>query len=401
MMKKFLIGSLFLVFLSSCSVSETFRDDPEFTAMKGILTAQKTGDEYSGTHLITDESATVTAIRSLSINLDSSKYLNNEIEALGVLNPKDSVFEVTGISVIKVLAPNVSDAELTLYRNADFGFEMSYYSDWLVDEDGSTVTFELDSEDGSISSEIVLKQIPYAYYPVVNEDGSSDTPLSAYFLSTTGEDVSQMINKVGPDTLDAVKKEGTGDSITYTLYRSGLIYELSYLPKEGEDAVRVKNVFMEMISTFRFIGFEVDSVADDSSETDESPTADTNLTSTFDLTKFESLPYHFSGKYPEDWYYAGERGASSDVKHHYGFSDESVTKDNELISLEVLSNADFSGKKDVVSGRELYVKSGQDTYTIYLTLEGQNYKLTGLAEYKDLILTMALAIEPIKEPGAE
>lgn len=388
-----------IMLLSSC-VSETFKDDPEFTAMKGVMTAQKSNDEYDGTHLITDETGKITPIRSLSINLDSSKYLNNEIEALGVLNPEDAVFEVTGISVIEVLVTESEKAESVLYKNTEFGFELYYSSSWKVGEIDNKVIFShIQDEENQRREEIVVEQIPYSYYPKISEDGSSDSPLIAYFLETTEEDVSQKINKVGVDSLDAVKEENADNSIVYTFYRSGLIYRVSYTPDDGVDNLAVKNIFLEMINSFRFIGFEVDGPEEvvDEDQPEESSVELSDL----ELTSFESLPYFFSGKYPKSWYYAGIRGDANGVKHHYGFSDESVTEANELISLEVLSGANFSGQKQVLNGRELFVQSGSGVYTIFFTLDGQHYKVSGKSEYEDLILTIALTIEAIEKPSGD
>lgn len=387
LMKKFLIVLGVLTIFSGCS--GTFKDDPEFTAMKGVLTAQKTDDTYPGTHLLIDDGGQVTPLRSLSINLDSTQYLNNKIEALGIMNPNDNVFEVTGISVIEVLVDKTEEGKLALYKSSEYGFEISYYDNWIVDDEGETVIFNLQDEEHTSLERITIEQIPYSYYPTTSEDGTTDTPLGAYFLAESEEDVSGKINKIGVDGLDAVKAENTDNSIVYTLYRSGLVYKISYLPSSNAENLENRNVFLEMVNTFRFIGFEVDAPVDDSEEVP--------VESDLELRTFESLPYSFSGQYPKSWYYAGKKGSGGGVRHHYGFSDESVTDENELISLEVLSSPGSSGQKEVINGREIYVQSTQSTYTIYTTVDDSHYELSGDLQYKDLILSMALAIESIKE----
>ncbi len=379
-----------------CSLSDTFKDDPEFTAVTGVLTSQKANDDYAGTHLLTDEEGKVTAVRSLSINLDSKEYLNNEVEALGVLNESDAVFEITGVSVVEVLSDEKDVGKKTTYKNTEFGFQFEYYDSWEVQELGNEVLFTspVDEEKKIVGSEVSIEQIVFDYQPKTAEDGTSDTPLVAYFQQNGETDVSKDINKVGVDQLDAVVRELSSGQLVYTLYRSGLVYEITYTPGDAKD-LDVKNVFLEMMSSFRFIGFEVE---DENQEgtTDSEESEAVAPVSDLEFTSFESLPYSFAGKYPKSWYYAGKSATSSGVLHHYGFSEESVTDDNELISLDVVSTSKQVGEKKTINGKELYISSSGDEYSVYLTLDGQNYEFHGDIDHKDLILTMALGLSTVK-----
>lgn len=398
-MKKFIALLTVLAVFTGCSLSETFKDDPEFTAMIGVLSTQKENDEYVGTHILTVGGEDVIPIRSLSINLDSREYLGNKVEALGVMNSTDQVFEVTGITVIEVLDSATSDNELQEYENFELGFRLNYYSDWEVEEKISEVNFLAPLAPGQTARTFVkIAQEPYAYSPTTGEDGGTDSPLLAYFMEKEGRDVSGNINKVGVDLIDGVKTELSG-SEQYTLYRPGLIYRISYFPAEGA-GTDLANAFKDMISSFQFVGFEPDGEAvEENSESASQDTEEVVSTVDMEFTTFESLPYSFAGKYPKSWYYAGKKGGSAGVLHHYGFSDESVNDTNELITLDILSSPSPGGDKKIIDGKEFYIQTSGEVYTVSFTLKEQNYRFKGNVSHKDLILTMAKGITPVEVAG--
>ncbi|MEK7085874.1 MAG: hypothetical protein AAB953_02570, partial [Patescibacteria group bacterium] len=246
---------------------------------------------------------------------------------------------------------------------------------------------------------MTIQQSSFEYTPETSDDGTTDTPLSSYYKKTTGNELkSDMVNKIGVDQIDAIKT-ATDDGVDYTLYRAGLIYQITFVQGNPVDPNDEK-IFNQMITEFRFIAFDaVDSgdIDETSDLAPESTPADDLPKLDMELTSFESLPYKFSGKYPAKWYYAGKKSGKNDVLHHYGFSDEAIADDNEIISLDVLAESVPKGKKLSVAGKELVeVKSGNN-YIIYVTVGGQNYRMKGPKEYEDLILTMAVAIEAVSD----
>jgi hypothetical protein len=115
------------------------------------------------------------------------------------------------------------------------------------------------------------------------------------------------------------------------------------------------------------------------------------------LTSFESLPYFFRGRYPSNWYYAGSLPVSEGVLHHYGFSDEPVTRENEVLSLDVINSSLMrSGNTILIDGREFIVEELGADYFVYTSVGGRYYRVSGPTEYKDLILNMAVGIEPFE-----
>ena len=374
--------------------------------MMGVLTKQEANDEYAGTHLITDDQKQVTPVRSLSINLDRKEYFGNKVEALGVLNPDDGVFEITGISVKEVLTKTIVEKKLQEYKNTEFGFELNYYDTWDLAEqsDGIVLNSTPTTETSTDFASVEIKQIPFSYSPKINEDGTTDTPLEAYFSEVYGSSAGLEINKIGVDMLSAAKLTNSDGSVSYILYRAGLIYKITYTPSV-ESSIQDKIDFQEMITEFRFIGINagdeavdgIDSESTSEISADEISTTSGSGSSLYpdeELTSFESLPYHFIGKYPKDWYYAGKIGTGPGVLHHYGFSDESVTDENESIGLDVISDEIPSGQKITILGKELTVVSQGSKYTVYISADGQNYRIEGDKQYKDLITAIAANISP-------
>lgn len=399
-----LVALFTLMVFSGCNnaIDERFKDEPNLSALTGILTEQKLShDKYAGTHLLTDDLGNVTALKSLSINLGGLQYLDNNVEVTGVQNPNAEVFEVTGIKVLEVLSDEkVVLAKFVPYQNTELGFQLDYSDDWTVEEFSDRVYFRAPS-DPSITEGILVKQEAFAYQPITKEDGTTDTPLEAYEakLRLTKEfvDAEFVLSQIGPDKLNALKfeKEDLND-VHYFVYRAGYIYTISFVPGSSENLANNLAVFNKMVSSFMFIGFDIDGVdvtVDDSEdinvESADLPELD------MELTSFESLPYSFKADYPAKWYYAGENG-SKDVLWKYGFSDEPLDDDNEIVSMEVISGDLPQGTiKNIGDQKFIEISTGGGTYEIYTTAGSYNYRVKGPKEYKDLIFSMAASIAPV------
>lgn len=390
------IGALF----SACSAKEQFQDEPDLTSLTGILAEQNNSDKEAGSHFLIDEEGEKIPARSLAINLSSVRYLNNKVEAFGFMNKEDDVFEITGISVVELLSDEREEiVVLKEYENSELGFKIKYYDTWTLSATAVGVTFFAPQNSEEITTDldkIVISQETFDYSPTVSEDGTSDSALSAYMNQNRPEinDITPLMNKIGVDKLDAVKIEQKNGNIKYFLYRFGLIYKIEFIP--ANQLSENKEVFAEMLQEFRFVvfddlGHEETATAEEDSAVEDLPVLDTNLTT------FESLPYHFSGKYPASWYYAGSKGVEANVLHHYSFSDESVTEDNEIISLDVISSSIPSGKKLTLGEKEFTVVQSGGKYIVYLTIDDRNYKVSGDYIYEDLIVVMADSIMAIQE----
>lgn len=386
-MRKLTFLLSFTLLLTACSFDNAFKDDPDLTSITGVLQEQKAKDKYDGTHLLIGEDKTITPLRSLSFNLSGEQYLNNEVQLVGFLNTDDNVFEVSGISVLEVLDSNKSDAAAKIHRNTDLGFEIKYYDDWAIEEN-ENVNFISEEEDV-----IEISQIPFSATSVIDpadNKGFLEEYVKAEFPQAG--DVSKILRKIGVDNLDAVVIEGGMGTVNYFFYRDNFIYSVGFIPADKE---KLDNelIYEEMVNSFRFTGFTVDE-----EEATEEEIEVVSIDSEMEFTSFESLPYKFRAKYPDDWYYAGNSG-SGDVLHHYSFSDEAVTEENVLISLDVISSALPSGKSITVGKSKAVKVDSAGKVSVYLTVEGQNYRVVGDKEYEKIILAIAGSIVSIGEKG--
>lgn len=400
LMKKILgfLGVVFLLLiLSACGVKNAFKADPNLESLTGLLVEQKTADKENGTHFLINENNEKIAVRSLIINLSGNEYLNNKVQAMAMLNDTDEVYEITGLSVVEILSDKTRQNKLIEYKNTEAGFKLKYLNDWKVANSKNDDTiFEAPLVTGAnTSAKITIEQVSFTYEPRVSEDGLTDSPLEAYFESLGQKTEQNQFNKIGVDAMDAVKLS-KDNFITYYIYRSEIIFKITFIPADPANSDD-ENKFNEMLAEFQFIPFGGEEAGNEKdADEGDSPKNDLPVLD-MELTPFESLPYSFVGKYPAKWYYAGVKSNQNGVLHHYGFSDESVTSENEIISLEVLSGSIPNGNKITLDGKEFVTVSKNDKFVVYTAVDGQNYKVEGLNDYKDLITVMAASIIQIQK----
>ncbi|MBD3330603.1 hypothetical protein GF354_03680 [Candidatus Peregrinibacteria bacterium] len=379
-------------------------DEPEITQLSGILTKQSNENDLPGTHIITDENGEIMPVRSISINLSDRKYLDNKVRLFGVMNTEEEVFSVTGVSVLEILSDAPPVAEITQYKNSDYGFQIDYYEDWEVSEVDNLVTFE----SPETMDKVYIDQFPFEYSQSVFDSENKDNPLYNYAAINFPQlgDVSDSLLKIGIDKSEALKIENENDSIDYYLYRNGLIYRITFSPDNTlDDLNESKNIFNEMLAGFRFIGFTVDDEMIDSEFVEESSEVIDSGQSVLDssslegdenFTYFDSLPYSFRAKYPSNWYYAGTSSSDSDVLHHYGFADEPVENSNELYGLDVYSGVIPNGQKVFVGNNEITKVSSGGKLHLYVSLDNHNFKISGDGSIEDYMLVTAGSIEKIE-----
>lgn len=397
-MKKilFLVAVLGVLTLSACGSGNDFKDDAVLESVIGVLEEQGSTDSEAGTHFIIDDLGVKTAVRSLTLNLSGENYLGNQVQALGVMNSEDNVFEVTGLSVLSIKdGDSLKNAgELTIFKNSDLGFQFEYFDNWELSEYSDSVKMSFVDEDEN-EGVIEIKQFPFSYSPSIDKNtGVIDTPLEA-FIGKYYPDVEFLdidVNKIGKDRLDAYEMSTDGGS-SYFLYRNGLMYSLSVNSSDFDKS------FGEVVNSFKFIGFTVDSDFGDSTTDvgDESEDFASDMPALdMRFTGFESMPFYFSAEYPASWYYSGTSGKTSGVRHHYGFSDEPI-EDNELISMDVLSIDIPSGQPVGSSSLGIIkVSEGAGVESFYRKVGDYSYRVKGPTELEDVLLYMVSSIKSIK-----
>jgi hypothetical protein len=406
-MKKLLL-SLVVIFtvtlLSACGLKENFQSDSSLSSIAGVLAEQTQGDKESGTHFLIDETGKKVAVRSLTINLSGDEYLSNKVKALGMMNTSDNVFEITGITVEEIFSKNTKQNKQVEYKDTDAGFSLSYFNDWesTVSKDKSVVFTSPLATGSKAAAVVTITQKPFAYDPKMKEDGTLISALEVYYEQANEGKVfdKNLLSKIGVDQMDALKNVASGKT-SYTLYRSGLIYEVSFVPADPVNPDDEIN-FNKMIADFRFISLDSEDDPDHPDvPLDASPVTSDLPKLSVDMTGFESLPYQFSGQYPAKWYYAGVKSSSDGILHHYGFSDD-VANTKEIIGLDVLSNGIPGGSTKLsFNGKGLDVFETGSTYTVYTALNDRNFRITGPVEQKDLILVMAANLFSIEKDKKE
>jgi len=396
-----LISLIFCVstVLTGCSFNSQFKDEPNFTDISGVISVQENSDSRSGTHILLDTSGNEYPVRSLSLNLSGKSYLGNKVKLNGTMG-SDSVFEVTGVTILEVLNGHGSSAKFVEYKNSDYGFETMNYDDWKIEEGDSYVEFVAPSEEEEKSDIIIINQTPF-YFSSALGDSDENAALKSYFTKNfpSLSNFSAFLSKIGKDGMSAIKFAGDGGGIDYYTYRSGLVYKISFQPSTNfsEDNL---SIFHEMVSEFRFLGFTVDE--NNGAETDLSEVQKSNealinsntsipsesLSDSVNMTYFESLPYYFRASYPSSWYYTGVKGSKPGVLHHYGFSEE--TDGQEVISLNVISTSNVS------EGQISKVPSGA-TLRVYTKMDGQSYEVSGPSTMEKLLVSITKSIQHIEK----
>jgi len=424
-MKKLLI--LLLVSVSifaacgSGSADKNLVDGVNEETITGVLVKQSSDSQKLGTHLIMTESSDVYAVSSIAINLSDPKYLGNKVQVRGVFDADKQLLSITSISILEVLDPvsNDNKIELLEYNDSDFGIVMSYYSSWEYVLENTGLTFlspvypdSVNSKDSNMRDSVVISQEVFSYENNVFADENTDNPLRNYVLTNFPEiqSIENLIVEIGPDKIEAISLSNKKGGEDYYLYRNGLIYTISYYPYNSLVKSPFYNDFKKMLNSFKFIGFTVEDnlgiynenelpnideplVADIVSSNDENNITPDDINLKF--TYFESLPYSFRGEYPASWYYQGTNGSGS-IMHHYGFSDDVISDNNELVSLDVLSSSSDSGSSKIINGKNVTVSSSGDTVSYFLDFDSKVFKISGSKKYDDIMKIMISNFETVQ-----
>jgi hypothetical protein len=422
-MKKFVFLLSLIFTFTGCSLFGLV-DDKD--SLSGVLTGQETSDEYPGTHLLTDEDGEVYALNSTALNLSSQQYLGNEVQLQVEYDDDTEMYSVSGISVVEVLEKEDGKANWIPFMDQDVGVKLKYYDNWELAE-GSSPMFLSPVLDGKEDTEFGRDIVQIKRFE--NEKGLSveeyvkENPKDALGSDSALADFQISDAKIGLSQQSAKKYETEG-LLLFFLERDEYIYRITYASFTGD--VNTKNTFYEMLLEFQFVPFsekaeeDID-VDDEFSESDalempedmEEDTAPVEVapveaapveaaeTSALDYdfssySEFESLPYHFSAKYPAGWYYAGASGSEDGVLHKYGFSDEEVSDDNEFASLKVLSGDLPSGTKVTLpNGSAVKQYKGGDVY-FYVEVGDRLYSVQGSKDLEAVLEHIAASITSVE-----
>ncbi|MFA4890770.1 MAG: hypothetical protein WC604_00205 [Candidatus Gracilibacteria bacterium] len=429
----------------------------------GVLTEQEIGDEYPGSHLLTDENGDIYSLNSTVLNLSSQQYLGNKINANVEYDDENEVYKVSGISVLEVLEKESGKANWMTYMNQTLGLKLKYYDNWELSEYNNIVDFiaplqgetETTTETVSGTAAETAAESPvlpdYVSFTKHNkEEGVSFTDyVNKIMAENKNADKLQVSDaKVGVNQQSATKYSITGSTeVHFFLERDPYVYEVAFVPEENFNNNNEKT-FYEMLLEFQFVPFDEEALAElDKAQAEEAIVAAGGVVekeeeeeeaaeaatvepeeakepggvvepevveeaveeavepedeeeaaeaATKATAEFESLPYHFSAKYPASWYYAGAKGSEDGVLHKYAFSNESVTDENEFASLKVLSGDLPAGTAvTMANGKAVKKFVGDDVY-FYVKVSDRVYSVQGAKSMEDVLMQIAASIKLVE-----
>lgn len=413
-MKKFVLTALSMgLLLNACSSdeldTELTRDYAtyvgEFKSLGGVEVQEVI------THLFETEDGDILYAYSDRYDLDSEDYFAVEVEAYGVMttyeNLEKPLFEVKQITDAPEKDENAEEVTMVDYQDPDFGFSMSYPSNWELtttptsvileapvkveeSEEKAEMTIQVDETETALRDSIVVSRTD-AVLTKTGEDTQDDraTEMRTYVSAEYPElaSVENELTYVGPDRLLSVRyKTGDGDTF-YFIPRAEELFELGYYHESEEDADRLENsnVFSSLASGFQFTPYgegsgAVEEAIDEPEEEDEpeeltpekpaeTSTSDAEQVSFKSYRELESVPYEFKMSYPGNWYYSGSSTG-------YIFSDAPIEDD----ATTGIITMTFGG-----------------TGSISAEVDGRTYAFAGPVEYEGVMQTMADSIVSTKE----
>ncbi len=257
----------------------TFVDEAQQTKRIGTLKSLGGMSVGEATHLLEAKSGHTIRLRSLNIDLNQEKYLNNIVEVRGLIGTASDGKEVMDVISIDLAEDELNDpgikGEEKEYKNADLGFLLTYLDSWGIEESDTEILFtapvpvpeEVDSSDEVDEVEPVVPD-----RIIISKEANPNNLTVEAFLGLPS-DANDLITSgytkslVGVDQLEGLKKESPDRmEIDIWLDRNDTIYQLTFIGSDNEDTVNNRNTFFSMSSSFKLIGFSPDEDEDEDEE---------------------------------------------------------------------------------------------------------------------------------------
>jgi len=364
------------------------------------------------THLFETEDVEILYAYSDRYDLDSEEYFGIEVEAYGVVTTYDNLekplFEVKRITDAPEKDDTAVEVTTVSYQDPDFGFSMSYPSNWTLTSNPTSVILEApvkveeEGQTGLSPVDSIVVARTDATLVKTSEDTQEDraTEIRAYVVAEYSElaTIQSELAYAGPDRLFSVHyKTDDGDTL-YFIPRADELFELSYYHESSSDSERLdnSNTFSSLVSGFRFTPYGegegvTEEVADepvveepvveepvvDEPEVSAPDTEQATFSSYRDL---ESVPFEFKMSYPGLWYYSGSSTG-------YIF-DIAPIEDGATTGIVTMT---FN------SGASVGTTRTAESATVTVEVDGRTYTFTGTADYESVMQTMADSIASTKE----
>jgi len=384
----------------------------EFKSLAGI----KVDDMI--THLFEDEDGNI--YYAFSDRYDLNDEVSSRIEVAGLVMDYETLdkpaFKVTRISEAPEVIVDDNEVTMVEYTDTEIGFSMNYPDNWTFESFRDSVQLtgpDYETEEGEEAPEpdVILVAILEAELRSTSEDENDarttdvNTQVTQIYPDLANELMQSTL--IGEDKQFAVRYNVSTGSMHYFIPRGSNLIELSFYHPSEEDYLDNRNIFAEIVNSFRLLptgedGEIIEETPEEEDpitsevEIDEEPKEDEKETpieeeiisddsSTSDeqvsiekFREFESNPFKFKMSYPGNWYYSGGNQG-------YDFSTDPIEDDTEaLIRLDINSSTSTGT-----------VRTGS---TVKITVEagGKYYTISGPSEYEDVMQNMINSIQPVE-----
>lgn len=374
----------------------------------------------SGTHILKLDDGDTILLKSLTINLDDSKYKNQAVEVRGVLTYTKGdkpLMEVLNIDILEDYdIQSTKAAEWKSYSGTLF--TIRYRDDFELEKDSQGVTFTKTIEPEELDSSSTQEEETEPLTDVVAiaiAPKEQDQDLIA-FLGLESDAVSDLLaegltkSKVGPLNLNALKNV---ESDTISFYVEGDInfYTLTFEKSDHPDALKHENIFYEMIATFELTSGDPDSVFpddendalgsrtleldfdnDSSGAVGNPPVEEVTLAPVTGFETFESGSVGFGVQYPKSWYFEGANSSEAGISQVYSFSDTPFDEGGEtIVSLSIATTDTSSG--EVNAGEKTFGKTVTGS-SVEITYRGNGryFRFKGPKSMESTLLNMAASV---------
>lgn len=370
-----------------------------------------------GTHLLKLDDGDTILLKSLSINLDDSKYRDEVVEVRGILTyakGEKPLMEVQSIDILESYEMETTKApEWKTYSGALYSIR--YRDDFVMEKDSDGVTFtktiEEDDDtaaDESMTQESEMEEPLKDVVSITVTSKEEDQDLTS-FLSLESDETNDLLaegftkSKVGPHNLEAYKKS-TDESLTFYVEGDANFYTLSFTPSEHPDALKNENIFYEMLATFELTSgmsegmeedndamssrtLDIESLGDDSGSMEE-----LQLEPVTGFETFESESVGFSLQYPKSWYFEGSNSNEPGVSQVYEFAQEPFDEGGSAVVTLSVAGSDTSDSEVKAGGVTLGKSVRGGNVEITYRGDGRYFRLIGPKSMESTLLTMAASI---------
>lgn len=368
----------------------------------------------SGTHLLRLTDGDTILLKSLSINLDDSKYKDEQVEVRGVLTytkGEKPLMEVQSIDILEGYELEITEApEWKTYSSTLYSIR--YRDDFVMEKDSAGVTFtktiESEEVEGSTQETEEDELIDVVTITVASKD-EDETLVD--FLGVESDDSADLLaegytkSKVGPLNLEAVKESSDG-SLTFFVEGDANFYTISFEASDHPDALKHENLFYEMLATFELTAGAPEGAGEDdamssrtldlddleSGSSSEPVLEEVVLEPVTNYETFESDTVGFSVQYPKSWYFEGKNSSEAGVSQVYSFAQEPFDEGGSAVVTLSVASSDNSSSEVSAGGMTLGKSVQGDTVTITYRGDGRYFRLSGPASMESTLLNMAASV---------